>query len=328
MANRPDNTSAHTDFRPRQLLLRARRGARDRHRLAAQLPVDGRRRHRLLHRAEPDDGDASRARRGTAAKVVSTGWSTVVSADYSWDDAQADFHDSIMVQLSIPVISAANLDPANDRGRQLLDCLGTRNLQAWSTTAARSCGPADRVIRLITLRIAHAFATVLSVRVPRTSRCNRSGEMAVRGCGEGESSRQTIPMVWPPVVCRLTRRAHCRSPESRWPVAAEALEQSMLESKDKEQLLAIAQALGIKTTSRAAKATLIDKILGDDGWRFSRLAAPPSTNGRATKASKEVRQQSRRPTMHDRCRDDRHRARGRFRHARDLGRRADDRSHD
>ena len=44
-------------------------------------------------------------------------------------------------------------------------------------------------------------------------------------------------------------------------MAAEALEQSMLESKDKEQLLAIAQALGIKTTSRAAKATLIDKIL-------------------------------------------------------------------
>src|SRR4051812_9865963 len=49
--------------------------------------------------------------------------------------------------------------------------------------------------------------------------------------------------------------------ESRWPVAAEALEQSMLESKDKEQLVAIAQALGIKTNARAAKATLIDKIL-------------------------------------------------------------------
>ncbi|MEO5723563.1 MAG: hypothetical protein ABIQ39_08510, partial [Ilumatobacteraceae bacterium] len=44
-------------------------------------------------------------------------------------------------------------------------------------------------------------------------------------------------------------------------MAAEALEQSMLESKDKEQLFAIAQALGIKTTARAAKATLIDKIL-------------------------------------------------------------------
>ena len=48
-------------------------------------------------------------------------------------------------------------------------------------------------------------------------------------------------------------------------MAAEALEQSMLESKDKDQLLAIAQALGIKTTARAAKATLIGKILETTG---------------------------------------------------------------
>jgi transcription termination factor Rho len=48
-------------------------------------------------------------------------------------------------------------------------------------------------------------------------------------------------------------------------VAAEALEQSMLESKDKDQLLAIAQALGIKTNARAAKATLIAKILDTTG---------------------------------------------------------------
>jgi aminoglycoside phosphotransferase (APT) family kinase protein len=49
---------------------------------------------------------------------------------YSWDDAQADFHDSVMLQMSIPVISAANLDPANERGKQLLDCMGNRNCQA------------------------------------------------------------------------------------------------------------------------------------------------------------------------------------------------------
>lgn len=49
---------------------------------------------------------------------------------YSWADAQADFHDSVMLQMSIPVISAANLDPANDRGRQLLDCLANRACQA------------------------------------------------------------------------------------------------------------------------------------------------------------------------------------------------------
>ena len=71
-------------------------------------------------------------------------------------------------------------------------------------------------------------------------------------------------------------------------MAAEALEQSMLESKDKEQLLAIAQALGIKTTARAAKATLIDKILETTGGGSP--AAPSvstSSNGRASKASKE-----------------------------------------
>jgi transcription termination factor Rho len=72
-------------------------------------------------------------------------------------------------------------------------------------------------------------------------------------------------------------------------VAAEALEQSMLESKDKEQLLAIAQALGIKTTSRAAKATLIDKILETTGGGSPGPdAAKPSTNGRAAKTTKEA----------------------------------------
>jgi transcription termination factor Rho len=48
-------------------------------------------------------------------------------------------------------------------------------------------------------------------------------------------------------------------------VAAEALEQSVLEAKDKDQLLAIAQAIGIKTNARAAKATLIAKILETTG---------------------------------------------------------------
>jgi transcription termination factor Rho len=69
-------------------------------------------------------------------------------------------------------------------------------------------------------------------------------------------------------------------------VAAEALEQSMLESKDKEQLLAIAQALGIKTTSRAAKATLIDKILETTGGGSAAAVAAPSTNGHVAKRSK------------------------------------------
>jgi len=63
-------------------------------------------------------------------------------------------------------------------------------------------------------------------------------------------------------------------------VAAEALEQSMLEAKDKDQLLAIAQALGIKTTARASKATLIDKIL-ETTSSGTATAAPASGNGRS-----------------------------------------------
>jgi hypothetical protein len=51
-------------------------------------------------------------------------------SNYSWDDALADFHDSVMLQMSIPVIAAANLDPANERGKQLLDCMGHRSCQA------------------------------------------------------------------------------------------------------------------------------------------------------------------------------------------------------
>ena len=55
-------------------------------------------------------------------------------------------------------------------------------------------------------------------------------------------------------------------------MAAEALEASVLDSKDKEQLLAIARALGIKTNARASKATLIGKILETTGTAPS---APP-----------------------------------------------------
>ncbi len=56
-------------------------------------------------------------------------------------------------------------------------------------------------------------------------------------------------------------------------MAADALEQSVLESKDREQLVAIASALGVKSTSRAKKADLIQKILEQTG------AIPASMNG-------------------------------------------------
>ena len=62
-------------------------------------------------------------------------------------------------------------------------------------------------------------------------------------------------------------------------MAAEALEQSVLESKDREQLMAIAQALGVKSVSRAKKAELIDKILEQ--------TAPPVEAKRPARAEKQ-----------------------------------------
>jgi transcription termination factor Rho len=68
-------------------------------------------------------------------------------------------------------------------------------------------------------------------------------------------------------------------------VAAEALEQSMLDGKDKDQLLAIAQALGIKVTARASKATLIDRILETTGaGQASAPAAAPAAEAPAPAA--------------------------------------------
>ena len=48
-------------------------------------------------------------------------------------------------------------------------------------------------------------------------------------------------------------------------MAAHALEKSQLETKDREQLLAIADALGVSAVSRATKSVLIDKILDKTG---------------------------------------------------------------
>ena len=56
-------------------------------------------------------------------------------------------------------------------------------------------------------------------------------------------------------------------------MTAEALEQSVLESKDKEQLSAIAQALGIKTSARLKKADIIQKILETTGALPNEAAA-------------------------------------------------------
>ena len=65
-------------------------------------------------------------------------------------------------------------------------------------------------------------------------------------------------------------------------MAAEALEKSVLEGKDREQLMAIAQALGVKSVSRAKKAELIDKIL-------EQTSAPEPVSKPAAKSAPAVK---------------------------------------
>jgi transcription termination factor Rho len=82
----------------------------------------------------------------------------------------------------------------------------------------------------------------------------------------------------------------------------EALERSVLESKDREQLLAIAAAIGVKATSRAKKAEIIDKILTQIGHEQSTVTTPepprPRANGRA-KAAKVVDPVAEAPVVDD-----------------------------
>ncbi len=61
-------------------------------------------------------------------------------------------------------------------------------------------------------------------------------------------------------------------------MAAAALEQSMLESKDKDTLLEMAKALGVKAGARMKKSDIIDKILETTG-PSAPSAAPEASNG-------------------------------------------------
>ena len=57
-------------------------------------------------------------------------------------------------------------------------------------------------------------------------------------------------------------------------MTAQALEQSVLESKDKTQLIQIAEALGVKASARNKKADIIDQILSKTGGSGAAPAAP------------------------------------------------------
>src|ERR1700728_493273 len=71
-----------------------------------------------------------------------------------------------------------------------------------------------------------------------------------------------------PTPCSPQRckRRPLRYQKMRRPMTAEQqLERSVLESKEREELHAIAQAMDIKTTTRSKKADLIDQILSATG---------------------------------------------------------------
>jgi transcription termination factor Rho len=68
-------------------------------------------------------------------------------------------------------------------------------------------------------------------------------------------------------------------------VAAQALEQSVLESKDKTQLIAIAEALGVKTSARNKKSDIIDHILQMTGGSSAPDTVAPASGADSAPAS-------------------------------------------
>ena len=69
-------------------------------------------------------------------------------------------------------------------------------------------------------------------------------------------------------------------------IAPQALERSVLEGKEREELAVIAEAMGVKPAPRASKATLIDSILRQAGIETGTEAPERPRRTRATKAAK------------------------------------------
>src|SRR4051812_48837995 len=64
------------------------------------------------------------------------------------------------------------------------------------------------------------------------------------------------------------------------------LERSVLEAKEREELQAIADALGLKASSRAKKADLVDQILRATGVETGTGTAEPEEKPKRTRARK------------------------------------------
>ena len=65
-------------------------------------------------------------------------------------------------------------------------------------------------------------------------------------------------------------------------MSAETLERSVLEGKDRDQLVAIASALGLKALSRAKKGEIIDRILEHTGAGPASATPPRRATATAT----------------------------------------------
>ncbi|MFZ9907465.1 MAG: Rho termination factor N-terminal domain-containing protein, partial [Ilumatobacteraceae bacterium] len=69
-------------------------------------------------------------------------------------------------------------------------------------------------------------------------------------------------------------------------MASEALEQSALEAKDREQLVAIAKALGVKSAARAKKEEIIEMILEQTAPSPVAAAPAAATSSKSASSSK------------------------------------------
>ena len=67
-----------------------------------------------------------------------------------------------------------------------------------------------------------------------------------------------------------------------------ALERSVLERKERDELATIAQALGLKPAARAAKATIVDQILRSAGVDLGVEEAPKARRGRKPKSETDA----------------------------------------
>ena len=128
--------------------------------------------------------------------------------------------------------------------------------------------------QVIDLVVGQAFKAVPDRTGPGPLDADTTAEDPHSGGGAAESPTVPIPT-------RRTRTApHDAERGGTMSIAPQALERSVLESKERDELAVIAEAMGVKPSSRASKATLIDSILRQAGIET------PEERPRRTRATK------------------------------------------